>query len=141
MSQAGFELFEHTADLGVRAWARTLAALVPVASAGFYATIGQLVPASGNAESADLRFTDDPQELLLRDYLAELLYHFDSSRRIVTDIHVRAFEPGLLQVTGVLRAVDEAASRLEREVKAVTYHDLTLTVGDAGVELRFIVDI
>lgn len=141
MSEAGFELFEHTADLGVRAWARTLTALVPVAGAGFYATIGRLVPVLGSGEPVTLRFCDAAPELLLRDYLAELLYHFDSGRRIVTDVHVLAFEPDLLQVSGAFCAVDEAASRFEREVKAVTYHDLNLTVNDAGVELRFIVDI
>ena len=35
---AGFELFDHTADMGVRAWAPSMNELVAPAVAGFYSS-------------------------------------------------------------------------------------------------------
>jgi SHS2 domain-containing protein len=44
-------------------------------------------------------------------------------------------------VRGQTRAIDMEASVLEREVKAVTYHELAIREIDAGFELTYIVDI
>ena len=41
-----FEFFDHTADMGVRVWAPTLAELVRPAIDGLYTIIGTLVPAA-----------------------------------------------------------------------------------------------
>ena len=38
----GYELFDHTADIGVRVWAPSLAKLIPPASEGLYAVLGEL---------------------------------------------------------------------------------------------------
>ena len=41
---AGFELFDHTADVGIRVWAATMPELVRPAGAGLYTAIGELAP-------------------------------------------------------------------------------------------------
>ena len=135
-----FELFDHTADIGVRVFAPTLTELVAPAVAGLYAVIGALVP-SGPVAETRFSFSGAEPALLLRDYLAELLRLFDAERRMVTAVAAEEFDRERLTVVGQMRAVDMSASELEREAKAVTYHRLELRPVAGGYEATFIVDI
>lgn len=137
---SGFELFDHTADLGVRAFAPSLPELVRVAGEGLYAAIGELHP-GGELREEHFAFSDGDLAMLLRDYLAELLFIFERDHRMVTAIRVEAFEPGRLEVTGESHIIDPSASLFDREVKAVTYHGLELKPVAGGYQLEYIVDI
>jgi SHS2 domain-containing protein len=135
-----FELFDHTADIGVRAMAPTLAELLRSATDGFYTVIGELT-AGASPRNERFEFTDGEPALLLRDYLAELLMLFEHERRMLTAVEVEAFERGCLIVVGESRDVDESTSIFHREAKAVTYHELQVREVDEGYEATFIVDI
>jgi SHS2 domain-containing protein len=137
---ADYELFDHTADVGVRVRGSSLAELVPAATRGLYAVIGTMAtldaPAPWTFEARD----DDPS-LMLRDYLAEVLRLFDAEQRCVTDMRVEEFTPKRLIVSAHLRPLDANGSALEREVKAVTYHELGIRTTGSGYEATFILDI
>ena len=135
-----FEMFEHTADLGVRVQAPTLAELVVPATEGLYATIGELAT-TGDRRAHTIELSGDDPALLLRDYLAEVLRLFDAEKRRLVDVDVREFADGNLIVQAESAAIDAAGSALEREVKAVTYHELGVRSVAGGYELTFIVDI
>lgn len=135
-----FELFDHTADIGVRVRAGTLAGLVAPSTRGLYAVIGELVHV-GQPADREHNLTAEEPALLLRDFLADVLYTFDREHRGLTDIEVPEFTPVRLQVRAQVRAVDMQASHLEREVKAVTYHELSIREIDGGYEATYIVDI
>lgn len=137
---AGFELFDHTADLGVRVRAPTLAGLVPPATEGLYAAIGDVQVAGAPAAWTRALAGEEPA-LLLRDYLAEVLHLFAAAGRRLIDVQVDEFSPRRLAVRGRAQPVDAARSALQREVKAVTYHELTVRLVAGGYEATFIVDI
>ncbi len=141
MAAQRYELFDHTADVGVRVCAPTLAELLGPATAGLYAIIGRLVNDGREAESRELELGADEPALLLRDYLAEVLGLFEMGRRMVTAVDVREFSQTRLTATVQLQRVDVAASSLEREVKAVTYHELRIWPVADGYEATYIVDI
>lgn len=138
--EARFELFDHTADMGVRVLAPSRAALVAPAVQGLYAVLGQL---AAGARSAPLPFAAAGAEapVLLRDFLAEVLRLFETGRRMVTGTVVEVFDESRLSLTAETAEVDEARSVLEREVKAVTYHELDVRTVPGGYEATFIVDI
>jgi SHS2 domain-containing protein len=138
--QTGFELFDHTADVGVRVVAPTLAELVPPAIAGFYSVLGDIRTAEP-ATPERFDFTGDDPALLLRDLLAELLRRFDESGVQFGGASARVFEPGRLVVDGALRPIDFDRSELETEVKAITYHQLEVRPIDGGFQATYIVDI
>ena len=135
-----YELFDHTADVGVRVVAATLPLLVRPAIDGLYAVIGELVPAD---TVTTLRYdaSDDEPALLLRDYLAELLGLFETQQQMVVSTNVEHFDATHLVVAGEVANIDPARSALEREVKAVTYHELSVRRRPGGYEATFIVDI
>lgn len=135
-----YELFDHTADLGVRVRAASLAELIVPATDGFYATIGE-VATTGAGAPHTFDLCGEDAALLLRDYLAELLHLFDAEQRRLTDLEVQEFSPRRLVVAGQTRPVDQARSALCREVKAVTYHELAIRPIAGGYEATYIVDI
>ncbi len=138
---SGFELLDHTADVGVRAWADSLAGLITPATAGLYEILGELALVGGPPEEHRIELAGDESALLLRDYLAELLHLFETRQQRFEVVHVDAFTERELVVSGHLRSIDMPASNLEREIKAVTYHHLEIRRNDAGLEVTYIVDI
>ncbi len=138
--EASYELFDHTADIGIRVWGSSLAELVAPAGEGFYAVIGDVVTGD-RCEEISIDLTGDAPEVLLRDYLAELLILFEQDHRIVSDVSVSRFDGDRLTVRAGTVAVDLGRSTLEREVKAITYHALEIRKVPGGFEATIIVDI
>jgi SHS2 domain-containing protein len=139
---ARYEHFDHTADLGVRVFAPTLAALVQPATEGLYAAIGEVV-ADGDAAAEPIEFdlTADDAAYCLRDYLAEVLFLFERRCCRVTNIDVREFSEERLAIRAEIRPADESASSFQREVKAITYHELSVEPVEGGYQAVYIVDI
>jgi SHS2 domain-containing protein len=141
-----FELFDHTADIGIRAVAPTLAGLVAPAARGLYAVIGDLVPRSEQGPHrqpacTSWELTGDEPAILLRDYLAELLTLFDRDHRMAVAHDVKEFRVGRLALEATVCPVDEERSAYIREVKAITYHALAIQRTPEGYEATIIVDI
>jgi len=136
---ASFELFDHTADLGVRVRAAKMAELVAPAVGGLYAAIGVCTHAEAVCKGT-LEFKGDDPAVLLRDLLAELLYIFERDALCAVHSEVLRFDEARL-IVSVQLAPMEAGAVFDREVKAVTYHGLALRKIDGGYEAEYIVDI
>lgn len=137
-----FEIFDHTADMGVRVVAPTMPGLIRPATEGFYSTIGELTAAkAGEREPFNFDVAGDDPAILLRDYLTQLLLLFEGQHRLVTEFTAIDFSPRHLAVRASSAPVDLEASIYSREVKAITYHELAIRPIDGGFEARFIVDI
>ena len=138
--EPSFELFDHTADMGIRVQAATLPELPAPAGEGLYAVIGGLVAGQVAAPvTVDLR-GDDPA-VLLRDYLNELLILFDRDQRRATSLDVAVFDDRRLAATVRTAHLDRDRSAYTREVKAITYHELDIRSIPGGYEATVIVDI
>ncbi len=137
---AGYEFFDHTADLGVRVHAPDLAGLVAPATQALYAAIGELKSRRpGRRRRFELAGSDPAG--LLRDFLAELLLIFERDQEILLDPEVRRFDDRTLVVEGRLSPLDPETSILDREVKAITYHGLEVRQDHGQWQATFIVDI
>lgn len=137
---AGFELFDHTADLGIRAWAPTPGGLVGAAAAGLYSAIGEFVFQEGSSREV-VRLGGTDRALLLRDYLAELLLRFERDRLVGVEHAVSDYTETELVVNAAFRRLNEERSVFLREVKAITYHELEVRAVPDGWQARIIVDI
>jgi SHS2 domain-containing protein len=137
--RAGFELFDHTADVGLRVFAPDMNGLIEPAARGLYAVIGELAT-TGEPQPFSLDLAGDDPALLLRDYLTELLVLFERDQRVVEQLGGQ-FVAGRLAVRGQQRVVDAGKSVYFREVKAITYHDLAIRSIPGRYEATIIVDI
>jgi len=137
---ATFEIYDHTADAGIRLRGPTPAAIVEIAPAGLYAAIGDLhAAAPGPTQQAT--FDADGREYLLRDFLADLLVRFETEGELANKVRVLDFDDRRLAVEYRVAPVDTDRSRFSREVKAITYHDLRFEQVADGYEATLIIDI
>jgi len=139
--QASFELFDHTADIGVRVRAPSLAELAVPAARALYTIIGELVTDPGVPELRQFDLVGDDAAVLLRDLLAELLFIFEDERRIAVHIDVAEFTATHLRADARLLRTSVERSVYHHEVKAVTYHELGLRAIEGDCEFVYIVDI
>src|SRR5688572_18574419 len=117
------EVFEHTADLGLRVRAVDLDTLfVEAAQALFEAIVTDLATVQPS-QRVDIAVEGDDREYLLFDWLKELLYHFDAEHLLLGKFDVRV-EGNRLTATCWGEPLDRARHQLEHEVKAITYHGL-----------------
>jgi SHS2 domain-containing protein len=116
------EVFEHTADLGLRVRAPALNELFCEAATGLFATIVDL-DGVRPVQEREFRIEGIESDYLLFDWLNELLFVFDSEHLLFCQFDVSIDQAGL---SGRARGepLDEARHTLDHEVKAITYHGL-----------------
>jgi SHS2 domain-containing protein len=136
-----YEVFEHTADVGLHITAPSLERLLVEAARGLFSLIVGNPDDIGAAQRVEIGIPAAAPPYLLFDWLNELLYIFDTRRLVFADFDVRLEDDGSL--AGVARGerVDESRHRLEHEVKAITYHGLDAHQTTDGWEAKVIVDI
>lgn len=135
-----YETFEHTADLGLRVRADDLAGLFAEAGRGLTSLL-VLHPgavAGSAAETFSLEGTD--RDDLLHDWLAEVLYAFETRHRVFTRFEVR-LDPRGLEATAWGENLDIPRHGVNHEVKAITYHGLKVERSGAGWLAEVIVDL
>jgi SHS2 domain-containing protein len=134
------ELRDHTADVILYVEAPTLEALFAEAARGLYASVGRLAVGAGR-EPVLIELFADRTEDLLRDWLAELLFRFDTSHVVVDDLRFDEFDSHHLLHESMAGRLDVAATVFDREVKAVTYHELAIERSSKGFCVSIILDI
>lgn len=135
-----FEILEHTADIGVRAYGSTLAEAFEQAARGMLSIMVE--PATVRAvEEERIEVTGADAVDLLVTWLMEILYRFDARRRVFADVHVD--ETGEWRLAGRLAGepLDRQRHELRTEVKAVTYHHAQVEKTDGGWVVQVIFDI
>lgn len=134
------ETFDHTADLGLRIRAGDLNELFAEAGRALFSIIVSNPEDIQSRETACVELENEDRELLLFDWLNELLYLFESRRLVCRAFDVRIAGDRLTAMLGG-ETLDESRHRLEHEVKAITYHDLKVEQQPDGWLAEVIVDI
>jgi SHS2 domain-containing protein len=131
----GFEEIDHTADWALRVWAPDLEGLFIQAAAGMFALMGinagELLEGTREVTAAG---PDD--ESLLVSFLAELLHANEAERLALTPTSI-SIQSGRLSAVCTAAPVVEQ----EKEIKAVTFHDLEIRRKDAFMETVIVFDV
>src|SRR5687767_12084324 len=138
-----YEFFDHTGDVGVTLWGRTLDELFGSAAAAFSDTITPLAGVDPRrAEELDVAAPE--LDLLLVDFLSELLYRFDTRGWLTreADVEIRNKDGGWT-LEGTLRGerLDPARHSVKVLIKAVTYHGLHIKEDDGQWTANVVFDI
>jgi SHS2 domain-containing protein len=136
----GFELVDHTADVGVRAWApRVKGVFEETAKAAFSLICDPLTIAQ--TEVVEVRVEADGLDLLLAAWINELVYEFETRRVLFVDFELTELDDTHLvaRVTG--EQFDPARHAICGGVKAATLHELSLREGPDGWEGFVILDV
>ncbi len=132
---AGFREIEHTADWELQAWGPDLNTLFEQAARGMYVLCGARWLA-GVTQSRAIEIYAADNENLLVSFLSELLYVYDQEAIGFNHFDIRITD-------GHLRANLEGTkvSPFEKEIKAVTYHNLLVRQTDRGWEVNIVFDV
>lgn len=119
-----YEEIEHTADVGIRAYGRSLDELFANAAEGMFSLIADLTAVKPVGEIEVRLQADDIPTLFLR-WLGELLYIHETQRLLFSsfDVHV---DGNSLQGHARGEAIDKKRHELKLMIKAVTRHGLVV---------------
>ncbi|MFM7034045.1 MAG: archease [Planctomycetia bacterium] len=135
-----YEIFDHTADLGLRVTAASLDELCIDAARGLFAVIagdlGQIRPV--HEERFSITGTDPTW--LLFDWVRELHAAFELRRMLFCRFQVSSNPTGL-EATARGEPYDPAMHTLAHEIKAITQHELDVRHDATGWQATLIVDI
>jgi SHS2 domain-containing protein len=135
---AGFELLEHTADVGIRAWGPTELEVFDQAALGLAELMGIRVPGPGARRTVRLRAEDRPG--LLVALLDELLGVHEAEG--VGFVHVDVVGLSERSLVAEVETAPVPAEPVGACVKAATYHQLAVEHRPDGlVEARVFVDV
>ncbi len=134
-----FEIIDHTADIGIRAYGRDEKELFANSAYAMFSIIAEL---DGVAESIsrEVEIGADDQEELLAVWLNELLYLFDVDHIIFKGFEVIELGEQRLKATARGERVNLSRHKLKTQVKAATRHMLKIEKED-GFKAQIIFDV
>ncbi len=135
-----YEVFDHTADIGLHAFGRTLEELFIHAAQGMESL---MVAPEQICVVTSREITVEGHDIvsLLVSWLNELIFLFDTEYLLLRDFEIDIFTE--TRVTGRARgeAYDRQRHELSSAIKAVTWHEAAVTLTDEGYQARIIFDI
>ncbi len=135
---SGFEIIEHTADIGIRAWGRDMEEAFEEAALGMFSIIADVKKAEEVGEAVIMVENDDWEGLLV-DWLSELLYAFDADRLFLKRFEVHIDVKERLTLTGHAygELYNPEKHGMGMEIKAVTYHMVEADPEKAEIKVLF----
>ena len=135
-----FEVFEHTADVGIVAHGATLAQLFANAAEGMFCLMVDLDGVEEREErSIEVHARD--REGLLVNWLTELLYYLDAQQMLFRRFEIEEISDTDLRARGWGELIDRERHTLHCGVKAVTRHLLEIAQEDDGYRAQILFDI
>ncbi len=136
--ERNFEEIDHTADLAVRVWGTDLADLFQNAAYAMACQLTNLANDQAGIE-AEVRVEIDAEdyEMLLVEWLSELLYRVERDGVVFNDFSIQELTPRRLRA--VVRGAPVA--EIQAHIKAVTFSELDIRNTDAGIETVIVFDV
>ena len=138
-----YAFFPHTGDIGVRVWGDSCATLIASAAQAFTEVLTDPSVVRG-ADAVALTMRAAAPDLLLRDFLDELLFQFDARHRLVRDadaVVTRDGDDWVLKAITHGEAWDPARHAIKVLVKGITYHQLSVVETADGWSATVVLDI
>lgn len=142
MQSGTWTWFEHTADIGIEVSAPSLETLFSTAAIALFDLLietdqPQTTLIIVRAIAVD---AGNPPELLVR-WLAELLFLHETEHLVLKQLEIETLSDE--RITGVVywERFDERRHRVRREIKGITYHQVSLREEPSGWRARVIVDV
>ena len=134
-----FEIVDHTADVGIRAYGASMNQAFANAAKALFSLIAEL----DNVDEVlhrDIELVAPDQESLLVEWLNELIYIFDAENVIFKRFDITQLNSTRLKARGYGEKVDISKHKLKIGVKAATYHMLKVDKTN-GCQVQVLFDI
>lgn len=140
MAQKPYEVFEHTADIGLHAYGSTLPELFIHAAQGMESLM--VAPEQVQAQvSREIEVDGHDNISLLIAWLNELIFLFDTEYLLFRQFQIDALIETQLKARAFGEPYDAQRHDLSSAIKAVTWHEATVEKTEDGYKARIIFDI
>ena len=134
-----FEYFEVTADIGFKAYGKSLNEAFENAGLAIFNIISDTDDINPTSEIS-FEVTSEDEVSLLYDYLEELLLYHEVEFMLFSEFHVEIDENLCLKATIKGESIDWDKHERKTEIKAITFHMMEVEKTD-HVKLQAIVDL
>lgn len=131
----GYEEIDHTADLALRVWGNDFFDLLENAAEGMYELMGITEKPGSNAKNS-FQIENDQKESILVDFLSECLYLAEVE---VQRFSAFSFEASEKEIN--VKAQGNEITAIDRNIKAVTFHNLEIKETSRGLETTITFDV
>ncbi len=135
-----YQIIDHTADLGIIVKGPDVKQLFILAAQAMTDIIVKGDISEKTATRDVLVEGEDFPDLMVR-WLGEILYLFEGENLILHSVEIKSISPIQLRSTLTLTSFEPEHHQVLREIKAVTYHQISVNKSDDGWEAKVIFDI
>ena len=135
--QIAFEEIEHTADRALRIYGRDLAELLVNAASGLNSLLDADAEINSTPLTKSIELEAMDAESLLVEWLNELAYWAEAEMLVFRTFDLQSVSPTHVRalITG------SPVTRMEKHIKAVTYHNLEIVNTDQGLAVTVVFDV
>jgi len=135
-----YETFDHTADVGIRVFGRTVEEVFVNAAYALFDQWTDLRKVRGKISQEISIQGADREDLLIR-WLGELLFLGESRGVLFKEFKIRRLNSTSLKAVARGETFDPSRHRFKTEIKAITYHQVEVKEVDGKWEGRIIFDV
>ena len=136
----GFEIIDHTADVGIIAYGADVEELFSNAALALFSLITEPERIEEKLH-LDLEVNSEGRDSLLVEWLNELIYLFDVKHILFIRFDIESLTHNDLKATCYGENFDPMRHKIKIGVKAATYHMLSLEKNGNGYKSQIILDI
>ena len=137
---SGYTILDHPSDLGIEARGRSLSEAFEQAAIALMSTIADLSTVNPRTSRAVKLSASDPEQLLVK-WLGEILYLYDGQAFLSKEFAIERLTKTHLTAKVGGEAIDPEKHRTMLDVKAITYHQLSVREDAEGGTVRVFLDI
>ena len=135
-----FEIIDHTADIGIIAYGTDIKQIFANAALGLFSLMAELDDIKEDAQR-DLVLSAEDEEVLLVEWLNELIYIFDVEHIVFKRFEIDKLSGNQIKARCFGQKIKPGQHKLKREIKAATYHMLRISKTNSNYEVQVIFDI
>jgi SHS2 domain-containing protein len=138
MVTARFEEIEHTADIALRVYGGGLKELFCNAALGMFSLMADMALVRPQVERR-LSLESMDHETLLVDWLNELLYMAEEHGEIYCEFDIATLSA--TEIVSQVRGMQHDSRNLLKQIKAATFHDLSIEQTAQGYTTAIVFDV
>ena len=135
-----FEVIDHTADIGIIAYGADIKQVFANAALGLFSLMADLNDLKEDVQR-DVKLSAEDEEVLLIEWLNELIYIFDVEHIIFKRFEIDKLSGNQIKARCFGENLKPEQHKLKREIKAATYHMLRISKEDGNYTVQVIFDI
>jgi SHS2 domain-containing protein len=136
----GYELLDHTGDIGIKVWAGDLKGLFQEAARALFDIITDRKKVVVRLKRK-VAVRGSGREELMVAWLNELLYLHEVENLLFCDFALSEIDQGSVKGVAMGEKIEEGRHLIKTGVKAVTYHLLEVKEKDGRWQAQIIIDI